>query len=413
VFVRRTYRYRLYPTRRQARALEAQLRFARELYNAALEQRRSAYQRCGESLGYHDQSAELTELRREAPELCPPEGMNFWAQQAVLRRLDRAFEAFFRRLRQGEKPGYPRFKGRRRFDTLAWTLKGNAGGVAVTEQGRLRLQGIGCVKVKWHRQVPADAVLGEVRVTRKCSGQRMRYYVSISAELPDPAPRPASGEAVGIDLGVRRLLSLSTGEQLAGPRAGKVASPATRRAARRLARRKRGSGRRAKAAALLALAREREANRRRDRAHKLSRALVERFDLIAVEELRVRNMLRAAKGTLAEPGRNVAAKSALNREIADQGWAQMLSYLAYKAEEAGRRVVKVDPANTSRTCAACGEVDARSRSGPRFRCTACAHADDADVNAAKVILSRGLIKDGIERPGRGRQAPTEALASVA
>lgn len=218
---------------------------------------------------------------------------------------------------------------------------------------------------------------------------------------------------VGLDLGVRRLVSLSTGEQIDGPRAGRKASPAVRRAARRLARRKRGSKRRAKAAALLARRGEREANRRRDAAHKLSRALVERFDLVAVEALRVRYMLRSAGGTVDRPGTNVAAKSALNREIADQGWSQMLSFLAYKAEEAGRRVVKVDPANTSRTCARCGAVDAQSRRGARFCCTACGHRVDADVNAAKVILSRALAQEGIERPGRGRQAKTAALAAVA
>ncbi|MQA74162.1 MAG: IS200/IS605 family element transposase accessory protein TnpB [Solirubrobacterales bacterium] len=411
--MQRTYRYRLYPTRRQAGALAAQLRFACELYNAALEQRRWAYRRCGKSVGYHAQSAELTELRRQAPGLCPPEGMNCWSAQEVLRRLDRAFAAFFRRVKRGEKAGYPRFRSARRFDTLAWTMKGHAGGVAVTEEGRLRLQGVGCLKVKWHRSVPTEATLGEVRVTRRGSGPRARFYVSICAELPDPPSRPATGQAVGIDLGVRRLVSLSTGEQLEGPRAEREASSAVRRAARRVARRKRGSQRRRKAAALLARRREREANRRRDSAHKLSRTLVERFDLIAVESLRVANMMRSARGTVAEPATNVAQKRSLNRAIADQSWAQMLSFLAYKAEEAGRRVVKVDPANTSRTCSACGAVDARSRSAKRFRCIACGRADDADVNAANVILARALAQEGIERPGRGRQAQTAALAAVA
>jgi putative transposase len=412
-FVRRTYRYRLYPTRGQAEALGAQVRFACDLYNAALEQRRDAYRRCGRSVGYHEQSRELTELRRTAAELCPPEGMNFWCQQEVLRRLDLAFAAFFRRLRRGEKPGYPRFKPRARFDTLAWTMKGNAGGVQVTDHRRVRLQGIGCVKVKWHRPIPTDATLGEVRVTLKGSGRRARYYALIMVELPESAPRPATGAVVGIDLGVRWLVSLSTGEQLHGPRARKVARGAVRRAQRRVARRRRGSRRRAKAAAQLARRRERERNRRSDAAHKLSRALVDRFDLIGHEDLRIANMVRSARGTLNEPGAGVAAKRMLNREIADQGWSMLLSFLAYKAEEAGRRVVRVKPAGTSRTCAACGRVDARSRSGERFRCAGCGHADDADVNAAKVILARALAHEEMARPGRGRQAETAALAAVA
>jgi putative transposase len=408
VFVQRVYRYRLYPTRRQAEALTAQLRSSCDLYNAALEQRRDAYRRCGVSIGYCAQSAELRALRRA--DLLSTE-VNFWSQQAVLRQLDRAFTAFFRRVKRGERPGYPRFKSARRFDTLTWTMKGHAGGVAITEQGRLRLQGVGCVKVKWHREIPANAVLGEVKVTRSSDGKH--WAVAYYAELPNPSPRHATGQTVGVDLGVRRLISLSTGEQFSGARAGKAASPAVRRAARRVARRRRGSSRRAKAVAQLARHRERERNRRRDHAHKLSRMLVDRFDLIAVEDLRICNILRSAKGTFAQPGRNVAAKSALNREIADQGWGQLLSYLAYKAEEAGRRVVKVDPANTSRTCSQCGATHARSRNGPRFRCLACGQTEDSDVNAAKVVLSRALAQEGIEWPGRGRQAETAAMAAVA
>jgi putative transposase len=409
--VLRVYRYRLYPTGRQREALEAQLRAACDLYNAALEQRRDAYRRCGKSVGYHQQSAELRTLRSAG--LLSAKA-NFWSQQATLRQLDRAFAAFFRRLRRGESPGYPRFQSHRRFDTLTWTVKGNAGGVALTGEGRLRLQGIGCVKVKWHRAIPADATLGEVKVTRRPGGRHgARYYVAFYAERPKPERQPATGEAVGVDLGVRHLVTLSTGERLQGPGAGRTASPALRRAARRLARRRRGSHRRAKALAQLARQREREANRRRDAAHKLARAIADRFQLIGVEALRIPNMVRSARGTRLAPGTNVAAKSAVNRAIADQSWGQLLTLIAYKAEEAGGRVLRVDPANTSRTCTACGAVDARSRKGSRFDCVSCGHRADADVNAAKVILSRALEQEGIEWPGWGRQAETAALAAVA
>ena len=411
--MRRTYRFRLYPTEAQRDALEAQLRFACELYNAALEQRRDAYTRCGRSVGYHEQSAELTALRRERRELLPPDGMNFWCQQAVLRRLDHAFNAFFRRIACGEKPGYPRFRSARRFDTLIWTLKGNAGGVAITNQGRLRLQGVGAVKVKWHRSLPTHATLGEVRVTRRGDRVRARFYVSIAVELGEPEPRPATGEAVGVDLGVRVFAALSTGELIEGPRAARANAKRVRRASRKLARCERGSRRRRKAASLLARHRERETNRRRDQAHKASRSLVERFDLIAHEDLQIKNMLRSAAGTLAEPGCGVRQKAGLNREIADQGWGTFLSLLAYKAEEAGRQVVKVHPANTSRTCSRCAHVDARSRTAERFCCVACGHRENADANAAKVILGRALAQTNTTRPGRGRQAPTAPVGAVA
>jgi putative transposase len=234
----------------------------------------------------------------------------------------------------------------------------------------------------------------------------------ILAQLPESASAPATGRVVGIDLGVRRLVSLSTGETLEGPRAGREASPAVRRAQRRLVRRLQGSKRRQKAAQLLARRREREANRRRDAAHKLSRALVDGFDLIAHEDLRVRNMVRSSRAVTGESSQGVAAKRSLNREIVDQAWGILLSFLAYKAEEAGRRVVKVDPAYSSQTCASCGAVNAGSRQAERFRCVSCGHAANADVNAAKVILDRALAQEGTKRPGRGRQAKTAALAAV-
>jgi putative transposase len=407
--VLRVYRFRIYPTPVQREALEAQLHGACELYNAALEHRRWMWREHGISVSCGDQSAQLRELRREG--LLPGEA-NFWSQQAVLRQLDRAFRAFFARVVRGEKPGFPRFKSGRRFDTLTWTLKGNAGGVGIAEQSRLRLQGVGAVKVKWHRALPDDATLGEVKVTRTSDGRR--WHVCFYADLPEPeATRRAAAGAVGIDLGVRQLVSLSTGEQLAGPHSTDRSRGEVRRASRRVARRKRGSRRRRKAAALLARHREREANSRRDVAHKLSRWLADRFSVIAVEDLRIRNMLRSARGTVEQPGERVAQKRGLNRRIADQGWGQLASMLAYKAEEAGGRLIKVEPANTSRTCARCGIADARSRRDQRFRCVACGHSDDADVNAAKVILARALAHEGISRPGRGRQAPTDALAAVA
>lgn len=407
----RVYRYRLYPTRQQREALTQQLRACRELYNAALEHRRRMWREHRVSVRYGDQSAELRELRAAG---LVPRDANFWSQQATLRQLDRAFGAFFARVARREKPGFPRFKGARRFDTLTWTCKGNAGGVKITEQGRLYLQGVGPVKVKWHRLIPAGSTLGEVKVTR--SSDDRRWHVCFYVELPDAGleREPTVGDTcVGIDLGVRQLISLSTGEQLTGPRCAERGRATLKRAARRASRRKRGSRRRAKAVALLARHREREAARRRDHAHKLSRQLVDRFELIAVEDLRIGNMLRSASGTLECPGVRVSQKRALNRQIADQGWGQLVSMLAYKAEEAGRRLIKVEPANTSRTCARCGAVDARSRHGERFRCVACGHPDDADVNAARVILQRALVREQANRPGRGRQASTAALAAVA
>src|SRR3954452_17486748 len=332
----RVYRYRLYPTCRQANAINAQLHSACALYNAALEQRREAWRCCRKSISYGDQSAELRSLRSAG--LIDQEA-NFWSQQAILRQLDRAFASFLRRVRCGESPGYPRFKPPKRFRTLTWTMKGNAGGVGVTPNGRLRLQGIGCVKVKWHRPIPDGATLGEVKVTR-CFGGRTaaRYDVAFSVEVPDRTTRHPKCAAVGLDVGIRTFARLSTGEAVEGPRAGRRGRANLRRLSRAHARTRPGSRRRAKAAGRIARARERERNRRRDAAHKASRSIARRFALVAVEDLNLQGMLRSGPG-----------KSALNREIADQGWGQFLLMLAYKAEEAGGRVVCVNPRGSSQT----------------------------------------------------------------
>ncbi len=418
MFVRRSYRFRLYPTRRQREALAAQLKAACELYNAALEQRRQLWREHGVSVRYHDQSAELSGLRAE--NLLPSEA-NFWSQQEVLRRLDRAFRAFFRRIARGETPGFPRFKPAGRFNTLAFSFAGNAGGVALRD-GRLYLQGVGRVKVKRHRELPVAATLREARVSRRPGGREgCRFYVCVQIEMPDAESEghPHPGPAVGLDLGVRCLARLSSGEPIEGPRAARAGAPKTRRLARAHARTRKGSNRRRKAAQRLARQRERELARRIDRAHKHSRSLAKRFGLIAVEDLDLKGMVRSARGTVAKPGAGVAQKRGLNREIQDQGWGRFLRMLAYKAEEAGGRVVSIDARHTSQTCAVCGRCDPGSRDGPRFHCARCGNRDDSDTNAAKVILTRALaILVQADRPqepgpGRGLQAPTPAVAGVA
>ena len=208
--ISRVYRYRLYPTRRQVAALEDQLGFGCDLYNAALEQRITSY-RQGRPVRLGDQQKELTKLRREiGPD------MNYVAQEMILQRLNLAFEAFFRRLRQGEAPGFPRFKPKQRFNTLTW--RRGMGGAAIVN-ARLRIQGVGHIKVKWHRELP-----GEVRQTR-ITRRNGRWYVAFTVRIEKPAPLPATGQEVGVDLGVRRFATLSTAEVVTGPHP--LASPVT------------------------------------------------------------------------------------------------------------------------------------------------------------------------------------------
>ncbi len=375
--VTRAYRYRLYPTKVQAAALDTQLGFACDLYNAALEQRRGAWREQGRSVRLNEQMRELTALRAEPGAF--PEGMGCAATRDPLRRLDRAFAAFFRRVKAGEKPGYPRFRSRRRYDSLSIPVAHGA----TVHDGRLQLAGVGAVRVRWHRPLPEASELREATLRRSAG----RWYVSFALTMPAPAPLPGTGRAVGLDLGIRSFVALSDGQLLPGPRAERTAAAAVRRAQRKVARRRKGSNRRRKAVALLTRAKAREYDLRRDHAHKLSHALVRDHDLIVHEALSIRAL---AGGMLA-------------RDVADAGWGGFLLLLTYKAVDAGRSLVAVDPRGTSQRCCACGALPERpKRLGERTHRCACGCVLDRDLNAARNILAAGMAA----------RAPTAAMAAV-
>ncbi|SDL42121.1 putative transposase [Nonomuraea maritima] len=385
--MRRSYKYLLRPTSKQAAALTQCLEDHRQLYNAAMEHRRTAYAKAGASIRYGEQSADLKHIRAD-----DPGGQGRWSfssQQATLRRLDKAFRAFFDRVRTGRTPGFPRFKGRGWFDTVEWPKDGD--GCRWDSQPEhpaasyVRLQGIGHVRVHQHR--PVKGRVKTISVKREGS----RWYVVLSCDDVPAEPLPATGAVAGVDLGVASLVTTSDGERLANPR--HLAATADRLAAaqRDLACKKRGSKRRREAVARVAALYRTVRRQRLDHAHKAALALVRDYDLIVHEDLRIANITRSASGTIDAPGRNVAAKAGLNRSILDAGWGVFLTILAHKAESAGRELIAVNPANTSRTCARCGHVAKENRlTQAEFACTACGHAAHADVNAAVNILRAGL-----------------------
>ncbi|QFY11712.1 transposase [Nonomuraea phyllanthi] len=385
--VRRSFKFLLRPTARQAAALTACLEDHRQLYNAALEHRRIAYAKAGASIRYGEQSADLKDIRAD-----DPDGQGRWSfssQQATLRRLDKAFRAFFERVKAGRTPGFPRFKGRGRFDTVEWPKDGDGcrwdSQPAHPTAAYVRLQGIGHVRVHRHR-----AVKGRVK-TIAVKREGRRWYVVLSCDDVPAEPLPATGAVVGIDLGVASLVTTSDSGQVANARhlaatAGRLAN-----AQRDLARKKRGSKRRRKAVGRVATLHAKVRRQRLDHAHKAALALVRAYDVIVHEDLRVTNMTRSASDTVDQPGRNIAAKSGLNRSILDAGWGVFLTILAHKAESAGRELIAVEPRNTSRTCARCGHCATENRlTQAEFACTACGHTAHADVNAAINILRAGL-----------------------
>ncbi|MEU8248484.1 transposase [Nonomuraea sp. NPDC048916] len=390
--MRRSLKFLLRPTAKQAAALTACLEDHRQLY--ALEHRRTAYRKAGVTIRYGDQSAELKHIRAD-----DPDGQGRWSfssQQATLRRLDKAFAAFFKRVRQGRTPGFPRFKGRGWFDTVEWPKDGD--GCRWDSQPEhptatyVRLQGIGQVRVHQHRSVK-----GRVKtISLKREGER--WFVVLSCDEVPAEPLPATGVVVGLDMGVAWLVTTSDGEQVTNPR--HLAASAERLAAaqRDLARGKRGSRRRRKAVARVVALHAKVRRQRLDGAHKAANALVAGYDVIVHEALRIGNMTRSASGTAEAPGRNVAAKSGLNRSILDAGWGVFLTVLAYKAESASRKLIAVNPAGTSRTCTRCGHCAKENRlTQAEFACTACGHTAHADVNAAINILRAGLaLRDTAE-----------------
>lgn len=354
----RSFKFAIRPSRTQAAALDAMLGDCCALYNAALEQRITAYRRCGVSLNYSKQCAELKAVRSDDPDFAR---WGFTTLQQVLRRLDKTFSAFFKRGK-----GFPRFRSRARFDSLDMRL---SDGLTIRKTGRIRVVGVpGEIKVRWHRAMPDGAKVSHAVLSRK-SG---KWFICFRVEW-DEAVAVHPGLTVGIDLGLNSLIATSEGEAIAAPRFARTASSKLRRHQRALARCKKGSKRRIKAKKRLAVASARIANQRRDFAHKLTRSLVDRFSLIAFENLNL-NGLRRGK---------------MARSVHDAAWSQIIQFATYKAESAGGSVVLVNARGTSQTCPDCGDTKPKKLSERTHRCD-CGCVLDRDVAAAKIVLQRAI-----------------------
>ena len=387
--MRRSYKFLLRPTRRQEAALSACLEDTRQLYNAALEERREAWRKGRHRVTFYSQDAQLKEIRAADPERY--ERWSFSCERAAIKRLDRAFQAFFRRCAAGEKPGYPRFKGRGWWDSVQWPAGNGARWDSVPHRTvtRVYLKGIGHVRVHQHRTVQ-----GRVK-TITARREDGRWYVILSCDDVPAESLGAANAAVGIDMGVASFLATSNGTHVPNPR--HLAASAGRLAAAQqdLARKRRGSNRRKKAAAKVARLHGKVRRQRLDYAHNAALALVRGYDLIAHEKLQVTNMTARPRprpdGSGGHEPNGAAAKAGLNKSILDAGWGIFLRVLSAKAESAGRTVIAVDPRHTSQRCAQCGHIAAGNRaSQAEFRCLACGHHAHADVNAAINILRAGL-----------------------
>jgi putative transposase len=367
--LRKTFKYKLKHTPEQERMLDRAVMLCRHVYNAAIEERREAWQKCGISVGYYQQKAELPQIKEAMPEYAE---VNSQVLQDVVQRVDRAFQAFFRRVKNGETPGYPRFHGRVHYNSFTYPQIGEHSGARL-DNGFLVLSKIGRIAVRWSR--PLEGTPKTVTVSREADG----WYVCFSCAVVPVQPLPATGQETGIDLGIEAFATLSDGTRIFHPGWYRQAERALKTAHRRVSRRKKGSHRRRKAAVLLAKPHQKVRRQRADFHHKTALALVQTNDTIYHEDLQTANMLK---------NRHLA------KSISDAGWSAFLSILSHKAACAGRRVVAVPPAYTSQMCSGCGVVVQKGLSVRWHSCPDCGTSLHRDQNAARNIERAGQARRG-------------------
>lgn len=360
-----TYRYRALPSKRQHAALAWICDQQRGLYNAALEERIDCYRKTGKSISYIDQCKSLTLCRRALPEMgALPVNLQRW----TLKRLDEAFVGFFGRVKaRAGKAGFPRFRGRGRWHSFGFA---EFSGIRC-DGSRLRFSGMPSgLKLHMHRALPEGADIRSCVFRRDGRG----WHVSLQIAV-EPAEKRTVAKMVGVDLGLKVFAYCSDGVILPNPHIARKADRAQRVAQRALARCRRGSNRRRKVKARLARLHRKIADTRSTWLHQQSAALVNRADLIVVEDLDVKNMVR---------------HPTLARSIADASWSKFLDMLRYKAERAGAHLVRVDPRNTSKKCSGCAELVPKSLAVRIHACPHCGLTIDRDWNASLNILRAGL-----------------------
>ncbi len=366
--VRKTYKYRLSPTPDQEQALDMVLWRCRTLYNTALEERKTAWERRHVSISYYQQKAELPDLKVACPEFA-----EVYSQvlQDVILRVERAYQRFFQRAQDGKKAGAPRYQGRGRYHSFTYPHYGN--GVTL-DGGLLSLSKIGRLRMRLHR--PLEGTPKTVTISREADG----WYACISCEGVPIQPLPLTGQETGIDVGLKVFLVTAQGLVVENPRHFRTSERRLKRADKAVARCQKGSHGRRKALARRAKVSQNVKHQRRDFHHKTALMLVRQYDVIYLEELQIANMVR---------------NHHLAKSISDAGWGQFRSILASKAAYAGKRVEAIPPAYTSQDCSGCGERAPKSLSVRTHVCPSCGLVIDRDENAAMNILRAGQARQAL------------------
>ena len=357
--MRKTFKYRLFTNKTQDTVLNDMLNSARYLYNCALEQRILCWKQWRKSINYYDQANTLKEIRSFDEGIAK---LNYSASQEILRRLDKSFQAFFRRIKQGEKPGFPRFKGKNYFHSIIFPAYGD--GIRL-KTGKLYIQNVGSIRINLHRNL--EGTIKTVTIKR----QNDRFYASFSCDEVPQNILPVSTKEIGIDVGIKTFAVMSDGREIANPKYLKQ-SEATLKETQSQYSKKRSKNLKKKFARL----HERVSNQRKDFQHKLSRKIVDEFGYIYIEKLQPKEMVKDNFGIL-------------NKYINDAAWTQFFSLLSYKAGDAGRKLIAVNPKNTTQACSGCGKIVPKDLSVRVHNCSHCGLVLDRDLNAAKNIFGLG------------------------
>jgi len=356
-----TFKYRLYPSQKQVVLMDETIETCRRWYNLCLGERKNAWETERRNIGKFDQLAKVKDYRKENAYAFR---VHSHILQVVVADLDKAFQAFFRRVKIGEAPGYPRFKGKYRFNSFGLKEYGNGFRV---DGRRLKVSGIGRIRVRWHRQME-----GKIKTLRICK-QAGDWYASFACEIPEKASLPETNQSVGIDVGIHHLLATSDGEVIENPKWYQASQKKIRILNRTLSRREKGGSNRRKAVIAIQKYAQHIVHQREDYLNKLAYRFTQGYDLIALEDLQIVNMVR---------------NRSLSKSILDAGWGHFKERLFSKAVEAGRRVVEVNPVYTSKTCSSCGTIFEHLDLSDRWVKCVCGLSMDRDINAAINILNR-------------------------
>ncbi len=387
----RTYKFRIYPTDLQVVTLNSTLDLCRELYNAMLQQRIYAY-RSGKRVKYNSQQDEIPEIKNAFPEY---RSIHSQVLQDVPRRLDRAYGNFFRRTEEKNngkniKAGFPRFKSKERYSSITYPQSG----FRIMDNGHVWLSKLGEVRMFMHRPI-----IGEIKTLSVKRDPVGDWFITVTADQygdggterqeggdleEHHANSPEFMNPIGIDLGLKALITTSDGEQIEPPHFLIKSEKKLKKAQRDLSRKMKGSGKREKAKKRVAIIHRKIARQRDDFAHKISRQLINEHDLIALEDLNIAGMVK---------------NHHMSKSIVDASWNSIIQYTTYKAESAGAVVVLVDPMHTSQKCSRCSNIKHDLKLSDRiYHCDICKHTMDRDLNAAINIRSAGLIAVGRGTP---------------